>query len=158
MFSSSRVMRRIRLQRFRRSILQSAATTRHNVPIEFETMLGSLCGWARSQPWVVEKRAASDDTITMFAVDCPVLSRREPWFAINAIEDDFGELPGICIVLPDCVAGRAILSGLALDSEPMGRNRSITAIELPTTVEELNAMQLLLKTTYCAAFYPSAEV
>jgi hypothetical protein len=106
----------------------------------------------------MDKRTASDDTITIFAVDCPILARHEPWFAIKAIEDDVSEPPGICIVLPDCAADRTVLSGLALDSEPIGRNRSLTAIELLTSVEDLNAMQLLLKTTYCAVFDPTAEV
>jgi hypothetical protein len=80
---------------------------------------------------------------------------REPWFAINAIDDDTDDGPGIIVILSDAVADRVTAMGRTAGIERIGKRRSITAIGLPTSEEEFQALQRLLEVIYAAAFEPS---
>src|SRR5450755_610009 len=51
---------------------------------------------------------------------------REPWFAINAIDDDTDDGPGIIVILSDAVADRVTAMGRTAGIERIGKRRSIT--------------------------------
>jgi hypothetical protein len=90
-------------------------------------------------------------------LDCTPLSCHEPWFAINEIDDDTDDAPGIVVVLSDAVADRATSISCGAGIARIGRQRSITAIGLPTSEQEFQALQQLLEVTYAAAFGPSTS-
>jgi hypothetical protein len=83
------------------------------------------------------------------------LSCHEPWFGINAIDEDTDDGSEIIVILSDAVAARATAMGCTGGIERIGRRRSITAIGLPTSEEEFQALQRLLEVTYAAAFESS---
>jgi hypothetical protein len=50
-----------------------------------ENLLESLCKWAVGMPWVIETQVMANESMRLFVVDCPVLSRHAPWFAVETI-------------------------------------------------------------------------
>ncbi len=156
MFASNVLSRRLRLRRLRRSVARfEPKLSAQEGLADFDDMLGELCQWATGMPWVVEKAGTAGETLKLFLVSCNALSCHEPWFAISAFENDLDNGPGIFVVLPDVVADRAAAIGCAAGIEAIGRRRSITAIGLPTSEGEFEALQRLLEVTYAAAFDPS---
>jgi hypothetical protein len=156
MFTGSVLTRRLRLWRLRRSASRFGRKLDDVVALPgFDDMLGELCIWATSMPWVVESPCAVRETLKLFVLECTPLACHEPWFAINAIDDDTDDGPGIIVILPDAVADRATATGGRAGIEPIGSRRSITAIGLPTSEKEFQALQRLLEVTYAAAFDPS---
>jgi hypothetical protein len=156
MFRGSLLARRLRLRRqLRRSAARcSRSVETHVALLDLDDMLAELCIWATGMPWVVERPSGAEDTLRLFVLDCPLLSCHEPWFAILAIDDDTDSGPWIVVVLPDEVACRAEGMDTA-GIERIGTRRSIITIGLPTSEEELHAVQLLLEMAYGAAFEPS---
>jgi hypothetical protein len=153
MFDGSVVTRRLRLRRLRRSTIRFARNL--NAPVglpDLDDMLGELCVWAKGMPWVVESPCGARERLKLFVLDCTPLSCHEPWFALNAIDDNIDDVPGIFVILPDAVANRATAIGCRAGIEPIGRQRSITAIGFPTSANEFQALQQLLEATYAAAF------
>jgi hypothetical protein len=156
MFDGSVVSRRFRLRRIRRSPLRLARNPDAVAGLpDLDDMLRELSAWAIGMPWVVESPCDARETLKLFMLDCAPLSCHEPWFAIHAIEDDPEDGPGIIVILPESVADRVSAIGPTGGLEPIGSRRSITAIGLPTSGEEFQALQRLLEVTYAAAFEPS---
>jgi hypothetical protein len=147
--------RRLRLRRLRRSAARFAPRVDAVGLPDLDDMLGELCTWATGMPWVVENPCDVRETLKLFMLDCSPLSCHEPWFAINAIDDDTDDGSGILVILPDSIADRATAIGHAVGIETIGRGRSITAIGLPTSENEFQALQRLLEVTYAAAFESS---
>jgi hypothetical protein len=58
--------------------------------------------------------------------------------------------PGILVILPDAVADRATAIRCRAGIEPIGKERSITAIGLPTSETDFQLLQQLLEVTYAA--------
>lgn len=116
-------------------------------------LLESLCKWAAGMPWVIETPVTSHEQMRLFMVDCPVLSRHAPWFAVEA---DW-EAPSafdraIYLVLPQDLVQRGVERGWARGNEVVGKQRSLTAVASPTSDVEFQALQRLLAGTYEAAF------
>jgi hypothetical protein len=156
MFDGSVLTRRLRLRRLRRSTVRFARNLDPAVGLpDVDDMLGELCVWATSMPWVVESPCGARQGLKLFMLDCTPLSCHEPWFAINAGDDDTEDVPGIVVILSDAVAERATSIGGVAGIVRIGSRRSITAIGLPTSQGEFKALQQLLKVTYAAAFGPS---
>lgn len=105
-------------------------------------------------PWVVERQCATGETLKLFMLDCTPLSCHEPWFAINAIDDDIDSGSGIVMMLPDAVVDRATAIGSAAGIEPIGTGRSITVIGFPTSENEFRALQRFLEVTYAVILEP----
>jgi hypothetical protein len=103
-------------------------------------------------PWVVEGPCAARATLKLFMLDCTPLSCQEPWFAINAIEDDTDDGPGIFVILPDAMADRAAAIGCTAERSSSGGPARSPPIALPTSEEEFQALPRLLEVTYAAAF------
>jgi hypothetical protein len=156
MFDSHVLTRRLRLRRLRRSTVRSARNfdPAGGIP-DLDDTLDDLCIWATGIPWVIESACGARERLMLFVLDCPPLSRHEPWFAISAIDDSIDDGPGIVVILPDAVADRATVIGGRVGIEPIGKRRSITAIALPASEKEFQALQKLLEVTYAAAFGPS---
>ena len=156
MFASSALTRRLRLRRLRRSVARFEPKLGAVRGLsDFDDVLGELYRWAIGMPWVVERPSTARETLRLFVVNCGPLSCHEPWFAINAIDDDIDHGPGIFVILPDAVADRAKAIGCAAGIEPIGKQRSITAIGLPTSEGEFEALQRLLEVTYSEVFDPT---
>lgn len=156
MFTGSVLTRRLRLRRLRRSAARFGRKLDAVVGLpDLDDMLGELCVWATGMPWVVESPCAAREMLKLFVIDCTPLSCHEPWFAINAIDDDTDDGPGIIVILSDAVADRVTAMGRTAGIERIGKRRSITAIGLPTSEEEFQALQRLLEVIYAAAFEPS---
>src|ERR1700722_3011118 len=153
MFDGSVVSRRLRLRRIRRSTARFVRDLDAAVGLPgLDDLLRELSLWANGMPWVVESPCDAREPLKLFMLDCAPLSCHEPWFAINAIEEDPDDVPGIIVILPEAVADRATAIGCRLGFEPTGRRRSLTAIGFPTSGEEFQALQRLLEVTYAAAF------
>jgi hypothetical protein len=148
--------RRLRRRRLRRSAVRVGGKLDAVRRPDLDDILGELCLWAAGMPWVAESPCGERETLRLFMLDCGPLSCREPWFAINVIDDDTDDGPGIVVILPDAIADRATAIGHAAGIEPIGRGRSITAIGLPTSGSEFQALQRLLEVTYTAAFEGSS--
>jgi len=104
-------------------------------------------------PWVVETQVAASEKMRLFVVDCPVLSRHAPWFAVETVsEGDFAFDHGIYVVLPRDVVRRGIEKGWAVGNEVVGAQRALTAVAAPTSDEEISALQRLLSETYKFSF------
>jgi hypothetical protein len=133
MFDGSVVTRRLRLRRLRRSTERFARNLDPGPGVpDLDDMLGELCVWATGMPWVVESPCGARERLKLFMLDCTPLSCHEPWFAINAIDDNVDDTPGIFVILPDAVADGATSIACRAGIEPIGNRRSITAIGLPT--------------------------
>ena len=149
--------RRLRLRRIRRSTARLVRDPDVVVGLpDLDDVLAELCVWAAGMPWVVESPCDTRDGLKLFMLDCEPLSRHEPWFAINAFDDDTLDSPGIFVSLPNAVADRATSFASWVGIEPIARRRSITAIGLPTCEGEFQALQQLLEITYVAAFGASS--
>jgi hypothetical protein len=122
---------------------------------DLDTMLSELCRWAAGMPWVGEKPRRAQETLTLFMIECELLYCHEPWFAINATEEENDDGLGIIVILPGAVTERAASLGCPAGIEPIGKRRSVTAIALPTCDEEFRGLQRLLEVTYAASFEPS---
>jgi|GEM_PF-5097521 hypothetical protein len=156
MFTGSLLTRRLRLRRLRRSAARFGRKLDAVVGLpDLDEMLGQLCVWATGMPWVAESPCTAREMLKLFVLDCTPLSCHEPWFAINSIDDDTDDGPGIIVIFSDAVADRATATGCTGELERIGRRRSITAIGLPTSEEEFQALQRLLEVTYAAAFESS---
>jgi hypothetical protein len=156
MFDGSVVPRRLRFRRIRRSTARFAQNPEAVLGLpDLDDMLRELHVWANGMPWVVESPSDARETLNLFMLDCAPLSCHEPWFAINAIEEDSDDVPGIIVILPEALADRASAIGCMTGIEPIGRRRSITAIGFPTSGEEFETLQRLLEVTYAAAFEQS---
>jgi hypothetical protein len=156
MFVRSVLIRRLRLRRLRRSAARFASELDLVGLSDLDDMLGELCMWAAAMPWVVESPCGARGTLKLFMLDCSPLSCHEPWFAINTLDGDSEDGPGVLVILPDAMADRATTIGHAAGIKPIGRGRSITAIGLPISGSEFEALQRLLEVTYTAAFEPSS--
>jgi hypothetical protein len=155
MFDGNGVTRRLRLRRLRRSTVRFACNQDAAAGLpDLDDMLGELCAWATGMPWVVESPCGPWERLKLFMLDCAPLSCHEPWFAINEVDDETDDASGIVVVLSDAVADRATSIGCGGGITPIGRQRSITAIGLPTSEQEFQALQQLLEVTYAAAFGP----
>jgi hypothetical protein len=144
------------LRRFRRSTVCIARNLDEAARLpELDGMLGELQLWAIGMPWVAQSRSGARERLKLFVLDCAPLSCHEPWFAISAVDDDTDDVPGVVVVLSDAVAERATSIGGGAGIAPIGRQRSITVIGLPTSEQELRALQRLLEVTYNAAFAPT---
>jgi hypothetical protein len=88
----------------------------------------------------------------LFMLDCTPLSCHEPWFAINEADDGTEDAPVIVVILSDTVAEKATSIYRGAGIARIGRLRSITAIGMPTSEQEFQALQQLLEVTYVAAF------
>ena len=138
-------------RRLRRSTVRSARNLDDAVELwELEGPLGELRQWATGMPWVVE--GPSRERLKLFTLECPPLCCHEPWFAISAVDDDTEDVPGIVVILSDAIAERATSIGGGAGIARIGGQRSITVIGLPTSQQELQALQRLLEVTYAAAF------
>jgi hypothetical protein len=156
MFTGSLLIRRLRLRRLRHSAGRFGRKLDAVVGLpDLDDMLGELCGWATGMPWVAESPCVARETLKLFVLDCTPLSCHEPWFAINAIDDDTDDGPGIVVILPDAVADRVTAMGCTAGLERIRTRRSIAAIRLPTSAEDFQALQRLLEVTYASAFEPS---
>jgi hypothetical protein len=156
MFDGNVLTRRLRLRRLRRSTVSFAHNHDASVGLlDVDDMLHDLSVWAAGMPWVVESPCGARERLTLFMLDCTPLSCREPWFAITAINDDADDTPGIVVILSDAVADRATLIDGGAGIARIGRQRSITAVGMPTSEQEFEALQQLLEVTYAAAFRPS---
>src|ERR1700735_2483208 len=102
MFDGSVLTRRLRLRRLRRS---TAGFARHLDGVvgrpDFNDVLSELCVWATGMPWVVESSRGARQKLKLFMLDCTPLSCREPWFAINEVDNDTEDVPGIVVILKD---------------------------------------------------------
>ena len=105
---------------------------------DLDDLLRELYGWANGMPWVVESPSDARETLNLFMLDCAPPFCHEPWFAINVIEEDSDDVPGIIVILPEAIADRA------------------SAIGFPTSRKEFQALQRLLEVTYVAAFEQSS--
>ena len=114
-------------------------------------MLDSLCGWAKSMPWVVVKPSSVG---TLFMIQCGPLSCYEPWFALSELGEGFGAGPGLFVVLPDpdSVARRGLGIDWALGLAELGKQRCLTALELPACPQHMLGLQRELLTAYSCAF------
>jgi hypothetical protein len=152
-FDERVLTRRLRLRRLRRSTVRFARTLNPPPGIpDFDNMLDELCVWAASMPWVIESPCGARERLRLFMLKCTPLSCHEHWFAINAIDDNLDDGPGIFVILQDAVVDRATAIGCGAGVEAIGKGRSITAIGLPTSEKELRELQHLLRVTYTTAF------
>jgi len=104
-------------------------------------------------PWVVETDVAAHDRTRVFVVDCPFLSRRAPWFAVETVpEGEVAFVRGIYLILPQDLVRRGVEKGWAVGSEVVSEQRSLTAVASPTSDKEFRALQGLLADTYETAF------
>ena len=143
------------LRRLRRSTVRFARNLDDAVELrELEGLLGELRQWATGMPWVVESDPGVGERVDLFVLHCAPLSCHEPWFAITALDDDTDDLPGIVAILSDTVAERAALMDGGAGIARIGRQRSITVMGLPTSDQDLRALQRLLEITYTSAFAP----
>jgi hypothetical protein len=156
MFVSSVLIRRFRVRRLRRSAARFASKLDFVGLSDLDDMLVDLCIWAAGMPWVVETPCGARGTLKLFMLECSPLSCHEPWFAINPMDGGSEDRPGVLVILPDAMADRATTIGHAAGIEPIGRGRSVTAIGLPISGSEFEALQRLLEVTYTAAFEPSS--
>jgi len=74
-------------------------------------MLDELCVWATNMPWVIESSCGARERLRLFMLKCSPLSCHEPWFAINAIDDNLDNGPAIFVILQDAAADRATAIG-----------------------------------------------
>jgi hypothetical protein len=156
MFDGNVLTRRLRLRRLRRSTVRFASNLDAAAgPLELADVLRELSVWATGMPWVVESSCGARERLRLFMLDCAPLSCHEPWFAINAVDDDTDDVSGIVVILSDAVAERATSIGGGAGIARIGRQHSITSIGLPTSEQEFQALQQLLEVTYVAAFGPS---
>jgi hypothetical protein len=141
------------IRRLRRSTVRSARNIHDAVGLrELDGVLGELRLWAIGMPWVVEH--PTQERLKLFMLECPPLCCHEPWFAISTVDDDSDDVPGIVVILSDAIAERATSIGGGAGIARIGGQRSITVIGLPTSEQELQALQRLLEVTYIAAFGP----
>jgi hypothetical protein len=139
------------LRRFRRSTVRFTRNLDDAVGLrELDGVLGELRLWAIGMPWVAE--SPSRERLKLFMLECPLLCCHEPWFAISAVDDDTDDVPGIVVILSDAIAERATSIGGDAGIARIDGQRSITVIGLPTSEQELQALQRLLEVTYTAAF------
>jgi hypothetical protein len=98
-------------------------------------------------PWVIETQVKAHETMRLFVVDCPVLSCRAPWFAVETIpKGEFAYL-----VLPQDLVRHGVEKGWAVGNELVGAQR-LTAVASPTSDKEFCALQRLLEGSYETAF------
>jgi hypothetical protein len=135
-----------RWRRLRRSIEEPLAL---NDFMDLDEILDALCRWGKSMPWVDELPCSHKSGVgRKFVVDCPVLARQGPWFAVAAVNDELEVL----VVLPDILARQGVTRGWASSSMALDADRRIATVALPTTTAELCALQELLAVGYSAAF------
>ena len=149
MFASRANIRKLR--RLRRSIERTSAMPPPKGSWDFDSMLGSLCGWASSLPWVQEVPGSESGTLRLFMIECSFVSLLEPWFALKERGDELAE-PSLFVVMPETLARRALASGWAMELEQVSRCRAVTVLELPTCPGEFQALQRVLEASYSWAF------
>jgi hypothetical protein len=119
---------------------------------DLDEMIGAVCDWAVSLPWVVDRTLTDAPSPHQFVIDCPVLSCRQPWFAVDATSDELQDGPELIVVLPNSIAHRGGLNGLAVRTVQVDGCRSIAAVAVPSNARELCAVQALLTATYSGTF------
>ena len=121
--------------------------------INLDEMLGGLWRWGAGMPWAIEVPGSAQGNFGhRFVVDCPPLDCREPWFAIIGYGAELEDGPEVVVVLPRAIAHQGVAVGWAEHLAEIDECCSITAVALPTTWQELYALQRLLEVAYLAAF------
>jgi hypothetical protein len=117
-----------------------------------DDVLVELCRWGVSQPWVVEPGGSELEASRRFVVDCELLQRRQPWFALSGLGDHFDEGPRVLVAVPRRIAGRGVALGWDGSVVELDADRSVVDLALPTTSAELCALQQFLSLAYSAIF------
>jgi hypothetical protein len=139
-------------RRLRRVRSSPEALLRGDKFVELDDIAGALCEWARSLPWVTELPAAEPvGAMCRFNIDCSALACGERWFAVVALAPDV-DAPEVLVVLPDTVARRGVRLGWAADCIGLGGDSALASLPIPTTFQELRALEHLLELAYSAAF------
>jgi hypothetical protein len=145
-------------RRLRKLLRSAEAPLGFNDLPDLDDMVGVLCHWAASLPWVSEVRGPVDgEEERCFTIDCPPLVCSGPWFGLRVYGHDLDNGPEVLVVLPDRVAHRGVALGWATDAREIGRGRSTARLALPTTPPELAALQRLLMIAYSTAFPGTGE-
>jgi len=118
--------------------------------------LAQLCRWGESQPWVVRTRGREGRGVR-FLVDCPELSRREPWFALEVADEVLDGKPLVLVALPSGVGERGVALGWAQLVGTLPDGRTIVGVGPPGSPSGLRALQRLLELAYSACFDPTVS-
>ena len=125
---------------------------------DLDVILAALCQWGTSLPWVEEMPCPDTAGLKVgFRIECEPLRCKEPWFAILTLSDDLVNEAEVMVVLPEHIAHRGVSVGWAAGAFGIGDERAIANLPLPTTADQLRALEQLLETAYSAAFHHAAQ-
>jgi hypothetical protein len=134
------------------------APRERNESTELDVILAALCEWGASLPWVEGMPCPETAGLKVrFRIECEPLRCREPWFAILTASDDLVNEAEVMVVLPEHIAHRGVSVGWAAGAFGIGDERAIANLPLPTTADQLRALEQLLETAYSAAFHHAAQ-